>query len=76
MTWFDDMAAVMRRRETALNGVKRWQEKLAMAEADIAKLGAQAPATAEPAPAPQPQPAAEPVLEGPIDVNWQNPPAA
>lgn len=74
MTWFDDMAAVMRRRETALNGVKRWQEKLAMAEADIAKLGAQAPATAEPAPAPQP--AAEPVLEGPIDVNWQNPPAA
>lgn len=53
MTWFDNMAAAMRARETAMNGVIRWQAKLKNAEDLIAQLGAQAPATAA-----TPQPAA------------------
>ena len=47
-TWFDKMAYAMRQRETALNGVARWQEKLKNAEDVIAKLGAEAPAATGP----------------------------
>ena len=70
MTWFDDMAEAMRKRETALNGIERWQEKLKIAENWIADLGTRAPAPVMPAPtatAPEPQPEHAPPAPSPDD---------
>lgn len=49
--WYEEMAGAMRKRETAINGVERWQEKVIQAELEIAELTKSQPtiATAPPA---------------------------
>lgn len=37
-TWYEALATAMKRRDVALNGLARWQVKLAEAEAEIATL--------------------------------------
>jgi hypothetical protein len=51
LSWYEDMAAAMRKREVAINGRERWQAKVDEAEAEIAALTQQNGS---------PQPAAEP----------------
>ncbi len=41
MSWFEDMAAAMKRRELAVNGRDRWQAKVDEAEVEIAELAKQ-----------------------------------
>ena len=48
--WYAATAAAMKKRETALNGIARWQEKLNEAEAEIKSLMGLAHGPTEPAP--------------------------
>jgi len=41
--WYEEMGAAMRARETALNGLTRWEEKVTEAEKRIAELATQQP---------------------------------
>jgi hypothetical protein len=43
---YEDMAQAMRDRQTALNGVIRWQAKLREAEANVESIGAKLAANA------------------------------
>jgi len=43
---YEDMAQAMRDRQTALNGVERWQVKLREAEANVEAIGAKLAANA------------------------------
>lgn len=40
LSWFDEMASAMKKRELALAGLSRWQAKVEAAEATIAELSA------------------------------------
>jgi hypothetical protein len=42
--WYEEMATAMRRREVAVNGVKRWETKVLEAEQAIAELSKTQPA--------------------------------
>lgn len=46
--WYAATAAAMKKRETALNGIARWQEKLNEAELEIKSLMGLAQAPTEP----------------------------
>lgn len=37
-SWYEEMAVAMKKRQTAMNGLKRWQTKVAEAEAEIQRL--------------------------------------
>lgn len=41
MTWYDDMAKLVHKRNVALAGLDRWQVKVTAAEEEIAALTAQ-----------------------------------
>ena len=41
--WYEEMGAAMRARETALNGLTRWEQKVTEAEKRIAELATQQP---------------------------------
>lgn len=38
--WYEEMAVAVKKRELALNGLKRWQAKVDEAEAEIARITA------------------------------------
>jgi len=53
--WHEEMTAAVNRRRLAINGETRWTKKRLQAEATIARLSAQRPATVEEQPEPEAQ---------------------